>query len=116
MQAGFRLRRSSAAHAEHWDYSTADLSATCRRWQRASQSAVRLLRRYPALEPAMPMFADKAPIDWRRDPPRLAARKLARRLAASALVVASLGGGTRLLQRRGAGWAGPPRAVSRADG
>ena len=99
-QAGFRLRRSAAARAEHWDYSTADLNATCRRWQRASHSAVRLLRRYPALEPAMPMFVDKAPINWHRDPPRLAVRKFVRRLGASSVVVASLEWVTRLLERR----------------
>ena len=99
-QAGYRLRRSAAARAEHWDYSIGDLSTACRRWQRASQSAVRLLRKYPALGPALPMFADKAPIDWRLDSPRLITRKLARRLAASSIVLAGLEWAARLLEQR----------------
>jgi len=89
-QAGFRLRRSAQARAEHWDYSTADLTTMCRRWHRAGQSAVRLLRKYPALEPAMPMFADKRPIAWGVDSPKLVARKLARRAASSAVVISAL--------------------------
>jgi len=99
-QAGYRLRRSAAARAEHWDYSIADLGTMCERWQRASQSAVRLLRRYPALEAALPMFADKAPIDWRHDAPRLTVRKLARRLAAAPPVLRLLEWLARALERR----------------
>jgi glycosyltransferase involved in cell wall biosynthesis len=90
VQAGYRLRRSAQARAEHWDYSTADLSTLCRRWQRASQSAARLLRKYPSLEPALPMFVDKRPIAWGADGPALVARKLIRRVASSPAVVAPL--------------------------
>ena len=90
IQAGFRLRRSAQARAEHWDYSLADLATTCRRWERAARSAVRLLRKYPALRPALPMFADKSPIAWRADSPRLVARKLARQAASTAWLVTSL--------------------------
>jgi glycosyltransferase involved in cell wall biosynthesis len=86
-RAGFRLRRSAGARAEHWDYSLADLSTACRRWERASQAAARLLQKYPDLRPALPMFADKSPIAWQTDPPRLVARKLFRRAASTALVV-----------------------------
>ena len=90
IEAGFRLRRSARARAEHWDYSLSDLATTCRRWQRAAHSAVRLLRKYPALRPALPMFADKSSIDWRTDPPRLVARKLTRRAASAGWLVAIL--------------------------
>ena len=90
LQAGFRLRRSAQARAEHWDYSLADLATTCLRWERAAHSAVRLLRKYPALRPALPMFNDKGPIAWRADPPGLVARKLARQAASAAWLVAIL--------------------------
>lgn len=99
-QAGYRLRRSGSARAEHWDYSISDLGTMCDRWQRASRSAVRLLRRYPALGAAMPMFADKGPIQWRQDSPPLIVRKLARRLAASTLVLTVLEWLARVLERR----------------
>ena len=89
-QAGFRLRRSARACAEHWDYSLANLATTCRRWERAGHSAARLLRKYPDLVPALPMFNDKAPIRWRADPPRLVVRKLVRRAASTALLVTIL--------------------------
>jgi glycosyltransferase involved in cell wall biosynthesis len=89
-QAGYRLRRSARARAEHWDYSIANLTSMCRRWQRASQSAACLLRKYPALEPAMPMFADKRPIVWGVDSPKLVARKLIRRVASAAVIVSVL--------------------------
>jgi glycosyltransferase involved in cell wall biosynthesis len=99
-QAGFRLRRSAGARAQHRDASLADLATTCRRWQRASQSAVRLLRKYPDLRPALPMFADKGPIAWRADPPGLIARKLVRRAASATWSVWLLERLARLLEQR----------------
>jgi glycosyltransferase involved in cell wall biosynthesis len=89
-RAGFQLRQSASSVAEHWDYALADLASTCRRWQRASQSAVTLFQKYPGLRPAIPMFADKTPIDWRHDSPVLIGRKIARRLTASALILPGL--------------------------
>jgi glycosyltransferase involved in cell wall biosynthesis len=90
--AGFHLRRSARARAEHRDYALADLATVCRRWEHASKSAVRLLCKYPALRPDLPMFADKGPIALRADPPQLVARKLVRRAASTAWAV-------RLMQR-----------------
>lgn len=79
----FRIRQSSRATGEHWDYALADLATSCHRWQRASKSAVRLFQEYLNLELCIPMFHDKTPIVWRQDPPRLIARKLARYVASS---------------------------------
>jgi glycosyltransferase involved in cell wall biosynthesis len=89
-QAGFRLRRSAQARAEHWDRAMADLAMTCRRWQAAGHSAARLLCKYPAMLPALPMFADKTRIAWRADPPRLVARKLVRRAVSTPGLVSIL--------------------------
>jgi len=77
--AGFQLMRSGRAVGIHWDYSLSSLESACRRWQRASKSAVRLFQVHPQLQPHIPMFRDKTPIDWGGDPPRLIVRKLARR-------------------------------------
>jgi len=104
-QAGYRLRRSAWARAEHWDYATTNLSAMCRRWQNASHSAARLLRKYPALEPDLTMFTDKRPIAWGVDSPQLVARKLIRRGASSLVIVAALEWLTRGLEQR---WAAEP--------
>jgi len=72
----------------------------CRRWQSASQSAARLLRKYPALAPALPMFADKRPIVWGVDSPKLVVRKLIRRGASWAGIVWVLERLTRSLEQR----------------
>lgn len=82
-QAGFRFWRSEVAVAWHWDYSVANLSTSCNRWYRASTAAPRLFRTHPGLQGQIPMFHDKGPIQWRHDPPRLIARKLARQAASS---------------------------------
>ena len=86
-QAGYRLRQDGLAAGEHWDYAAADLATACQRWERASQSAPRLMTKYPAMRPALPMFLDKGPIDWRRDSFGLALRKLARQMASTQAVV-----------------------------
>jgi len=86
-RAGFRLRRSARARAEHRDHAMADLPTICRRSQAAGHSAARLLQKYPELRSAMPMFADKSPILWKIDPPGLVSRKLIRRAASTGFVV-----------------------------
>lgn len=81
--AGFRLLRYRDATGEHWDYSLNTLQTACRRWQRASESAVRLFEEHPGLQPHIPMLHDKTPIVWGRDSLRLMVRKVARAVAAS---------------------------------
>ncbi|RMH02240.1 MAG: glycosyltransferase family 2 protein [Chloroflexi bacterium] len=97
--AGFRLLRCGQAVGEHWDYSLADLQKACLRWQRAGKSAVRLFQVHPGLRPHIPMFADKTPVTWGEDPPRLVIRKLVRQVSATPLVVWSMEQIVRVLER-----------------
>jgi len=100
--AGLRLVREPRAVAEHRDAAQATIAAACDRWRRAGRSAARLFQRHPALFAAIPMFRDKAPIDWRRDAARLVARKLTRRATATGIGRAGL-----LALARGLGRAAP---------
>jgi len=99
-QSGLSLWKSWRAVGEHYDYSLADPAAAVRRWQRAGRSAARLFRRYPAIASHMPMFADKAPIAWRRDAPPLVLRKLLRGAASARPVLALLERVGRFLEKR----------------
>lgn len=83
-RAGYYLVRHVEARAIHHDQSLGDVLAAGERWRRAARSAVRLFERYPELFVQMPMFRDMGPIDWRHDPPLMVARRLIRRLSASA--------------------------------
>ena len=96
---GFRLLQSCKAVGEHWDYSISDWNTACRRWQRASKSAVLLFETHPGLQPHIPMLHDKTPIAWGQDSPALIVRKLARHIASSKLVLGSLGKSVGILER-----------------
>lgn len=96
---GFRLLQSYKAIGEHWDYSISDWGAACRRWQRASKSAVLLFNTHPGLQPHIPMLHDKTPIAWKQDSPVLIVRKLARHVASSKLILGSMGKSARILER-----------------
>lgn len=98
-KAGFRFLRVPEAKGEHWDNSLNNLESFCRRWYRASKSAVRLFQKYPELKRSLPMFDDKSPINWRKDSPYMILRKSIRYVASSALVMATLKGITRSLER-----------------
>jgi glycosyltransferase involved in cell wall biosynthesis len=80
---GFSFKRSAAAIGYHDDFALRDLPTYCQRMQRAAKSAVPLFQRYLDLEPHIPMFRDKGYISWRKDPPRLICRKLARQIAST---------------------------------
>jgi glycosyltransferase involved in cell wall biosynthesis len=82
-RAGYRLLRNRRAEAVHHDLAATNLEAAAKRWYRASQSAVRLMQKYPTLFESLPMFHDKTPIRWDRDSKRLVIRKIARRVVAS---------------------------------
>ena len=102
---GYPLLRSASAIGEHWDYALSDAMTSCRRWQRAAESAVQLFKTHPGLEPHIPMFRDKVPIDWRGDHPLLIARKIARSIASSSLVLRGLQKSTTLLEQwQGSTW------------
>jgi len=97
--AGFRLLQSGRATGYHWDNSLRSLEAACNRWQRAARSAVQLFAAHPGLQPHLPMLADKLPVNWRQDHPRLIVRKLVRRLTTVPPVLNALEGLSRLLER-----------------
>lgn len=97
--AGFRLLEVGQAVGEHWDYSLADLGAACQRWQRAGKSAARLFQVHPGLQPHIPMFYHKTPIDWRQDSPRQIARKCVHSLAAASVVLWGMEQATRVIER-----------------
>ncbi len=97
--AGFRLIEVGTAVGVHWDFSLAELGAACRRWQKAGRSAVRLFQVHPGLQPHIPMFHDKTPINWRQDSIRLIVRKIARCAASAPLVLGMLERMTSYLER-----------------
>lgn len=97
-RAGYRLMRNRKAEAIHHDLAATNLDAAAKRWYRASESAVRLIQKYPDLYEALPMFHDKTPIRWRRDSRRLVFRKIARRLVSSRVGIAGLFALNRLLE------------------
>jgi glycosyltransferase involved in cell wall biosynthesis len=86
-QLGFRFRRSGLAQCVHRDYSLHDLTTVCKRYYRAAGLVLLLFRKFPEIQPHLPMFDDKLPVTWQRDSVRLIVRKVARRLAASAWVL-----------------------------
>ena len=54
---------------------------------KVSHMAVALFRKFPAVAPHVPMFLDKAPVDWGHDSPMLILRKSLRILVSTPLVV-----------------------------
>lgn len=87
---GFRLLGAGKAIAEHWDYSISNRTTACQRFFRAGRSAVWLFKRYPDLQPLIPMFYDKTPLAWGQDSPVLITRKLARHLVSSPPLLGSI--------------------------
>ena len=81
-RAGVRIMRCHSAVAEHWDDGLADWQTAARRAERASELAIKLFERHPALERQLLMFEDKRPIQLGEDLPGLMARKVARRVMA----------------------------------
>lgn len=84
---GYKLLQVADAVGEHWDYSMGDWHTACRRWQRASRSAVLLFNAHPRLQQHLPMLHDKIPIQWGADSPRLIGRKMIRAMTSTKIVV-----------------------------
>ncbi len=97
--AGFQLQRECSALGIHHDKSATTLGTICDRSYQASKSAVRLFKRYPAIQPEFPMFHDKTPVDWRRDPPLLILRKVLRQAASSSPLLPLLERAAKTLER-----------------
>lgn len=96
--AGAVIRRVPAAAALHDDYALKSLPTMSKRYFHIARMAVLHFRRYPQLLPQVAMFRDKTPVRWRSDPPRLIARKLARRVFNSRLALAVMRWMVRLLE------------------
>lgn len=82
-RTGLRFRRSGKAKCYHRDYSTQNLASTSKRYYNSARMAVLLFKKFPDIQPHLPMFDDKTPIAWGKDRPGLIFRKLARRITSS---------------------------------
>jgi glycosyltransferase involved in cell wall biosynthesis len=87
---GFEFLRSNKAICWHRDYAVRFLSDYKKRMETASYRAVVLFQLYPELLSELPMFYDKTPIDWRKDPSSLIIRKLSRSITSSRLALWSM--------------------------
>ncbi|MDW8072513.1 MAG: hypothetical protein RMK79_13720, partial [Anaerolineae bacterium] len=82
-KAGIPIIYDSKAVGYHLDCAIVSLDAWCRRMVAISLTAPWLFARHPDLQPHLPMFRDKTPIDLAADPPALVVRKLLRMVASS---------------------------------
>ena len=87
---GFEFLRSNKAICWHRDHFIRNLSDYKKRMRTASYRAVVLFKKYPELLSYVPMYYDKTPIDWSKDPPRLITRKLSRSMISSRLALWSM--------------------------
>lgn len=86
-QVGYITRRCSKAVAHHEDYALQDLETYCNRMRNVSRLVVLLFQRNNEIIDFVPMFRDKIPIAWRKDPPNLIVRKMARHLVSLPIVL-----------------------------
>ena len=87
---GFDFRRSTKARCAHRDYFASNLDRYKNRARTSAFQAVPLFQKYPELLSYLPMFHDKTPIIWGQDSLLLFARKLARSICSSRLVLWSM--------------------------
>lgn len=79
-QAGYCFYLCERGLGEHWDYALADLGTSCRRLERRSKNAVRVLQVYPGLKHYLDQFIYSYPVDWKKDPFQVIIRKIGRRV------------------------------------
>jgi len=80
-RAGYNFRRSGKAICYHDDYSNRSLRSSSQRAYQVSQMVVLLFQKYPGVFHDLPMFHDKAPIDWANDPLKMKIRKCFRSIS-----------------------------------
>jgi len=85
--AGFSFIRCLNAIGFHHDNTQRNLETKASRLRRVAKAGVLLFQRHPQLQEHLPMFLDKTEIIWRKDPPKLIARKIARTLASTMLAL-----------------------------
>jgi glycosyltransferase involved in cell wall biosynthesis len=98
-QRGFTFRQSAHATGFHWDLFSSEVGAYGQWWKRASQSAARLLHKYPDLKAHLPMFWDKIPVAWGVDPWGTVVRKTIRRFSAARWMIDLATGAAHILER-----------------
>lgn len=97
-KAGLRLLYNPAALSYHHDRVTT-LEQQCRRIWLASKTIPLLFAKHPELRGQVRRYVDKEPVMWGREPARLTAKKLARRLLAAPPALGSLKLAVRGLER-----------------
>ena len=85
---GYSFIKVTDAVGYHLDVHRKNLRSRASRLYRAGYAGVLLFQRHPALRSHLPMFRDKFPVHLRRDSMGLIVRKVLRRLASSAGVIA----------------------------
>lgn len=74
-----RVRRTTfGAIGHHEDTSSTSLEGACKLWRSAARSAVSLFAMFPEIERDLVLFRDMGYVSWRRNPPPIAMRKIAR--------------------------------------
>ena len=96
---GFRFRRSGKATCYHLDYSMHSFDTASNRVYKAAYMSVALFRKFPDIQPHIPMLLDKAPIAWGQDSLPLVARKVARGLVSWRPVIRLIEQITRVLEQ-----------------
>jgi len=97
-QQGLRFYYEPCAISFHRDQRST-LAAHTDRLRNASRMAPVLFARHPDLKSRIPMYADKGPINWRSDGPRLTVKKVIRRLVATRPVMRALESMTPIIER-----------------
>ena len=90
MKLGFCFLRCMDAIGYHDDYSIRDFVKCAQRWERTSESAVKLFAAYPEIRPSIAMFVDKEPIAWGKDSAGMVARKTLRQVFSTRPVIWAL--------------------------
>ena len=97
-QQGLRFYYEPRAISLHRDQRNT-LPTHGQRLRNASRMAPFMFARHPEIRATIPMYADKEPIDWKHDHPRLIAKKAARQLLATRPLMQFLEGVTPLVER-----------------
>jgi glycosyltransferase involved in cell wall biosynthesis len=96
---GFKLYLVDGVTGFHHDSFISDLWSYADRWERTAYMAVKLIRRYPEVIEDLPMFADKTPIDWGKDPLRQVISKWIHGFMTKSFVIRTLHQFVRLIDR-----------------
>jgi len=97
---GFEFYQSTKAVCWHSDHSADNLDGFKKRMRTAAYRSVILFQKHPELLSYVPMFDDKTPINWRRDPLQRIFRKMARSLTAARPALWSMEQIVKILEKR----------------